>query len=238
MLLELQKLDLEVDEIRSSKESIKERVEEANQVLFQLQEDLEEHARQLNATVELQQEKDRERQELEERYKKSKGRLTKVTNAKEYSAIELEIENTKRLTTQIEEDLVQLMEVIDTAQLQISDKQQKIEGLREQIDAEGQKANQHIGEIEGRLAAILSNRDTLAVNIRKEIIRRYSFIRSRRDGVAIVAARDGYCQGCYMQLPPQLYIELQRCSALQFCPSCQRILFFEGRETSTEPQAS
>jgi len=58
------------------------------------------------------------------------------------------------------------------------------------------------------------------------VLYKYDFIRSRRPGTAIVAAEDGHCNGCFMALPPQLFIQVQRGENLETCPSCQRILFF------------
>ncbi|MEE9535799.1 MAG: C4-type zinc ribbon domain-containing protein, partial [Desulfobacterales bacterium] len=33
------------------------------------------------------------------------------------------------------------------------------------------------------------------------------------------------CQGCNVNIPPQLYNELQRFDTLMFCPHCQRIIY-------------
>ena len=33
------------------------------------------------------------------------------------------------------------------------------------------------------------------------------------------------CQGCYMQIPPNLGVQLARGASLVQCPSCDRILY-------------
>jgi predicted nucleic acid-binding Zn-ribbon protein len=237
MLLELQKLDLKRDEIRSGREAIDGNLAEITRVLDQLRDDLENQAAQLDATIQLHAEKTAEHQDSEDRYKKSKGRLSKVSNTKEYSAIELEIENAKKQAAQLEEELAQLSAAIETSRQAASEKEAKIADLSEQVNDETRRAQQRLSELERQLGDLMQNRNGVAKDISKEVIRRYTFIRSRRDGVAIVAARNGCCQGCFMQLPPQMYIELQRGDTLTSCPSCQRILFFidapEGTRDST-----
>jgi predicted nucleic acid-binding Zn-ribbon protein len=238
MLLELQKLDLKCDEIRASKEAIDNNLADVNRVLEQLRDDLDGQVQQLEATEQLQKDKAAEHLEAEERYKKSKGRLAKVANTKEYSAIEQEIENAKKLAAQLEEELLQLAEAINASRAATAEKESKIKALSDQVSQEAKQADDHLRDLDKDLDDMTRTRGTMAKDIAKDVMRRYTFIRSRRDGVAIVAARNGCCQGCFMQLPPQLYIELQRGDALTSCPSCQRILFFiDGQDSTGERTA-
>ena len=64
----------------------------------------------------------------------------------------------------------------------------------------------------------------------EELRRRYEMILQRRGGVAVVAVRDGTCQGCRMRVPPQLYNQIQRNDQIILCPSCQRMLHWQPEE--------
>jgi predicted nucleic acid-binding Zn-ribbon protein len=57
------------------------------------------------------------------------------------------------------------------------------------------------------------------------VIKRYSTIRMRR-GLAVVSVKNGTCQGCNMNIPPQLYNTLQRGNSLELCPNCNRIIYW------------
>jgi predicted nucleic acid-binding Zn-ribbon protein len=230
LLLHLQQCDLERDAIRQSRTAIAENLADANRVLEQLRADLAGQMLELKDTVQLHKEKTREHKESEERYKQSKTRLSKVSNTKEYAAIELELENLRRQDAQLEEELLQLMEAIDTSTEAGAEKEAKIEALSEQIEIEKTGAEKKITGLERRLGKLTRSREKEAATISTRVIRQYEFIRSRRGGTAIVAARGGCCQGCFMQLPPQLYIELQRGSHMHSCPSCLRILFYDESE--------
>ncbi len=52
-------------------------------------------------------------------------------------------------------------------------------------------------------------------------------IKGRRNGIAVVSARSSICSGCNMNLPPQLYNELQRSEELICCPNCNRIIYWD-----------
>jgi uncharacterized protein len=227
LLLKLQELDLETDQVREARREIDLKLGEFVQVLDSLRSDLDEQREELEATEDLYAEKLHEQAEMDDRLKKSKLRLSKVTNTKEYAAIELEIENSKRQLTQLDEELAQLKEAIEASREAIAGKQARIDGLTEQVALEEQEAESHVRDLEQRLVSLKKNREQLQNEVTKSLSRRYDFIRSRRNGMAVVAARNGCCQGCFMQLPPQLYIEVQRSQALKVCPSCQRILYWE-----------
>jgi predicted nucleic acid-binding Zn-ribbon protein len=57
-------------------------------------------------------------------------------------------------------------------------------------------------------------------------LEQYKFLKGKRNGTAVAPAAEGFCQACHMQIPPQLYNELQRNDHLIACPSCHRILYF------------
>ena len=77
-----------------------------------------------------------------------------------------------------------------------------------------------------KIAAIRGERDSLTRDVRPEVLKRYSGIRIRR-GLAVVGVRNGTCQGCNMNIPPQLYNVLQRGTSIETCPSCHRIIYWE-----------
>jgi predicted nucleic acid-binding Zn-ribbon protein len=45
--------------------------------------------------------------------------------------------------------------------------------------------------------------------------------------MAVVEVTGGICQGCYMNIPPQLWNEIIRSEKINLCPSCQRILYYK-----------
>jgi predicted nucleic acid-binding Zn-ribbon protein len=48
--------------------------------------------------------------------------------------------------------------------------------------------------------------------------------------LAVVSVWKEVCNGCHMNLPPQLYIELQKSFELHSCPNCNRIIYWYNQE--------
>ena len=52
--------------------------------------------------------------------------------------------------------------------------------------------------------------------------------------MAIVDVKMQVCQGCNMNIPPQMYNELQRGISLKYCPSCERIIYWQDENERSE----
>ena len=46
--------------------------------------------------------------------------------------------------------------------------------------------------------------------------------------MGVVNVRQETCQGCFVHIPPQMFIEVQKNKEIIRCPNCNRILYFEG----------
>jgi predicted nucleic acid-binding Zn-ribbon protein len=91
---------------------------------------------------------------------------------------------------------------------------------------DGEAAKARMAEIEAKIAEQRAERDKLATQVKPDVLKRYASIRMRR-GLAVVSVRNGTCQGCNMNIPPQLYIVIQRGQTIETCPSCHRIIYWE-----------
>ena len=68
----------------------------------------------------------------------------------------------------------------------------------------------------------------IVASVDEELHRRYEMIFSRRGGLAVVEIRGGTCLGCHMNVPPQLFNQIQRMEQVILCPNCQRMLFWRA----------
>jgi predicted nucleic acid-binding Zn-ribbon protein len=59
----------------------------------------------------------------------------------------------------------------------------------------------------------------------KQLLHRYDAVKRRRMPALVAVMAPGTCQGCNMQVPPQLYNNLRSSLGTDFCPSCHRIIF-------------
>lgn len=165
-------------------------------------------------------------QDDEQLMKERRMRLGRLRNDKEAAALQREIDLTRESKGRTEEEALALIEQIEA-----------LEGNRRAIDEQVQAIAEAVAKLQkggvGRIAdlrkEIASDRDereALAARLNATLRRRYEQIFQRRNGVAVVEISEARCRGCNMNLPPQLFIRIQRRVDVEACPNCQRILFW------------
>jgi len=234
-LLEVQKIDLAIREIEQRQEalpaSLKEleaRIQTTKQEIATLNEErerIDKEVRVHEGTVHAENEKIR----------KWEKRLNEIRNQREYLALSREVEGSKRANREVEEQILELMkrkEEIDGSVEELSDRLAEDEvdcetersRVQEELDASTAQVEEHT-----------KRREVVLPRIPKQLLRKYDNIRAKRLGIGLVAVTDGSCKGCNMRLPPQLYNILQRADTIEQCPSCNRIIYFEGLIPIEEP---
>ena len=226
LLRELQRIDLELDDLDAEKQELQARLSENAQVLDKLKAELDNQRDELGEIRDSQRLMRRELEEANEKLKERKKRLTNVGSTKEYNAVEKEIETLQHTIDQAEEQLLHLNEVIEQTEGAIGQKEEMVVRLRESIAQEEAKAESDLVALDKEIQRRKDRTEEARGEVSKRVLYKYDFIRKRRPGLAIAASKDGHCEACYMALPPQLFIQVQRGETLETCPSCQRILYF------------
>ena len=162
----------------------------------------------------------------EQQVASAKHKLTQAKNSKEYMAAQREIEQRRESLTGREGEIAKLVEAVDAKKKLLSDRAADVQTLRDSIAKDNEAANARMAELGGNIAKLREERNALASGVKPEVLKRYGAIRMRR-GLAVVSVRNGTCQGCNMNIPPQLYNTLQRGQTIETCPSCNRIIYWE-----------
>ena len=98
--------------------------------------------------------------------------------------------------------------------------------LKEHVAGEAKAANEKIAEFDAQIAEERKLRDVAAARVRPDVLKKYSAIRMRR-GLAMAPVKNGTCQGCNMNIPPQLFNLLQRGDSIELCGNCNRIIYWD-----------
>lgn len=161
-----------------------------------------------------------------ERISNIDGRLSKVSNNKEFHALTKEAEKAKKGNS----DRVKAIE----------EAKAKIASLSEQLAALETKEAEMVGILENRkkevgaqvseadkqIEVFIQDKAGLLNEIQPPLLNRYNRIRNVHKD-AVTFARNGRCNSCNVNLPPQLYIQVQKGLEVINCPSCQRIIYFK-----------
>ncbi len=178
---------------------------------------------------ELEKERRKKEKELEvekEKIKKFESRLYEVKTNKEYQALLKEIESAKQANDKTEEDIILLMEKIEELKSDFSSSSKTLETREKEVKTEKLRLEKELSSVDEVIRQLRDERDRLLSVVSPQTKATYDMLIERRGGVAVVNVKNGLCLGCYMNIPPQLFIEVMKNYQLILCPSCNRILFF------------
>lgn len=158
---------------------------------------------------------------------RSETNMKEIKTNKEFQAVGREITAARKQVADIEEQLLQKIGQIEELSAEINAK-------KSQLDEISTNSAQHITAKQAEIDKLLSDmtldvdrRENIAKELPSSLVKRFTILREQRRGRALAIARDGYCMGCNMHLPPQLYNNLYKKEELLTCPHCQRILILK-----------
>jgi predicted nucleic acid-binding Zn-ribbon protein len=171
-----------------------------------------------------------EHDEAGARVKDRQNKMMLVQTPREHQALLKEIEENKRLTKESEDKLLHLAEQLEQLEQDAATQDKLCSGEQDLLAEETGNADKAIRQLERDKKAVVGRREEEAATLESEYIKRYSLLLTRRRGLAVVPIHDNVCQGCYMALPPQQVNEVRKGDRINFCPTCQRILYYEEEQ--------
>ncbi len=164
------------------------------------------------------------------RLKKSEEYLKNVTSNTEYQTLLREIDDNKKRNSELENQMIEFLD-------QIEEREKEVDGKKETVGAVSTQTSREISEIEENsvserreLEKIFDKKETIAAKLDTSLYKRFNNILEQSAGKGIVPVTNLICGGCYMNIPPQMYIELQRGESLYFCPQCHRMIYYKEEE--------
>jgi len=229
-LIELQQIDLQILEKRRKISEIPSRIVQEELPLKEAQAVLEAVKQQTLDLEKRKREKEIEIDDINEKIKKMKTRITEIKTNKEYQAYLKEIESAEKERYAIEDQILAFMEEIDSASLDISSKESNALEKKKELDELKRKLEGEVAEAEKELVPLQEKRSKLVSVIDKDVYKEYIKLMESCQGVAVTEAKDEVCQGCHMNIPPQLFVEIKKNEEIINCPQCRRILYFRSNE--------
>lgn len=230
MLDELQTIDLKIDGFKGEREALQGEIALLDAKVAEAQSTISEKQGELLLL-------DEETGKLEEgiaaeaeNIRRTEAHQKEIKTQKEYQAVSREITTAKKLSAELEEQLLQKIGQGDELKKEISGIEETLSALEKNFAAQKGEVQGKIERLEADISGVIAAREAIVKGLPATMIRRYELLRGQRRGVAVVEARDGSCLGCNMQLPPQLYNSLFRGNEMILCPHCQRVLVLRQGE--------
>jgi predicted nucleic acid-binding Zn-ribbon protein len=230
-LVELQKLEIEAEKIRSLHKNLPIRIRELDEEFKVFQDAIERRRMDFEDKQKLKKEKDRQLQAGQEAMKKTRDRLSEVKTNKEYQSMLKEIETSEKKNGKIEEEIIILLDGLEVASREMKQQEGEFETSRLAYENKKKELQDNVDSLQGRMKELLGGVETMRKDISPDLLRRYDRIKAFANGVAVVPVRKEICSGCHMAIPPQMYNELQTGSEILTCPNCNRIIFREPAVT-------
>lgn len=166
--------------------------------------------------------------------KKSKSKLMMAENTREYHAMMREMDNMEKLNRTREEERIALTEELERQKALVAEVEAQAKELKDTLAEYQTGIKKRTAAAKKRLAVLGKQRDKACAVVPKPVLGRYEFIRARISNPVIVSVIDGVCSGCHIQIPPQIFNDLQKGEQIISCPNCQRLSYwcehFSGEE--------
>jgi len=227
LLEQLQEIDLQVDVLKTAQNSLNDDMNGIAQALDEAREGL---AALQGRAAQLEKEKgDLESSHAAEleNIRRSETNMKEIKTNKEYQAVGREIAAARKQVAELEEQVLQKIAQLEEVNSEIAASQATLTELELNSTQRRSEKQAEINKVQQDVDTDIVRRDAITKELPASLLKRYNSLREQRRGQALAIARDGFCQGCNMHLPPQLYNSLFKGDDLLTCPHCQRVLILK-----------
>ena len=224
-LLELHRLDTKIERLANQRNllpltlrRIEARLEQHRQSLGEKENQLKE-IRTRTHTLEV------ELKTAEDEIQKLSAQLLKASSNKEYAAFQHEIEAKKADCSRIEDQVLAAMTDADHLDGELRQLRDAIAQIEREHQSEAAGIEEDAAKLDAEIAQLRQQRGQAVEKVSAELLEEYERIASKKGSSALAPVVGNACQGCFMQLPPQLDHALRGGRSIVRCPNCSRILY-------------
>lgn len=148
-----------------------------------------------------------------------------IADTKELGALERKIEELNRKRDHLEDELLGLMDQIETTRAAVAKQEQKVATTQKVYDQT--KADYAAGrtKLEGEMKGALTKRAELLPQVDAALLQEYEALKTKLDGVAVSGVDGNLCQTCRTVLPQSTLTQLKLGKMVVRCQNCRRILY-------------
>ena len=225
-IYDAQKIDMQIIENERKLVSTPKKIEKMDHDIQAMHEKVDKEKEILEEFEKERRKKEKELELEKEKIKKFESKLYEVKTNKEYQALLKEIETAKKANDKEEEEIIEIMVKIEELKKDFESTSKSLKEKEKVAEVEKKKLLNEADSIEKTIKELTQQRDNLLSVVDKTLRDTYNRLISRGGGMAVVNVKNGVCLGCFMNIPPQLFIEVTKNNRLILCPSCNRIFYF------------
>ncbi len=229
MLISLQNIELNKIEVKKTLDTVATKVAQLENELKTFSDAVENERQQLRDSQARYAEFEDHIQTNDTLIAKIEEKRRSVKTEREYQSLLKEEEQLRARKSQIEEEMIACMDLMEATTQAIAAKDEELQQIQQQVEDDIQSVKQEASASETRHADLTREWETMATDIDARLLDKFVKVKNQTDdGRALAPARDAICMACHMNIPPQMYNELQRFDSLKLCPFCFRILYWDN----------
>ena len=158
---------------------------------------------------------------------KSTAKLPAIKTNKEYNSVLKEMDDLKSKIAEMDEKTIVCLENIEKEEKNLAeqlivhkDLEKKIKNEKKSLRRESKSDRENFEKFSNETARISEQMDPT-------LFKQFLSIKKYAHGIAIGQVINATCQACNMNIPPQMYNELQACDSFKRCPFCQRFIYWK-----------
>lgn len=234
-LVNLQQIEIETSSVKTKISNVDQRLEKLDDRLHDFKQVIEKQESVINELNQKYRDYETDVRMNLDAIKKSEAKLSSVKTNKEYQAFLKEIDDIKEKNSKLEDDMIDFLDRIEAAENTLNTKMAEYSELQTRLNVEKETIQKETEEGKRQLEDLDAQLKTVAAGIDAALLATYNKVKAlQNNAVGIVAVIDAVCQGCNMNIPPQMYNELQRGDSLKKCPICDRIIYWKNENKRSE----
>ena len=234
-LVNLQQIEIETSSVKTKISNVDQRLEKLDDRLHDFKQVIEKQESVINELNQKYRDYETDVRMNLDAIKKSEAKLSSVKTNKEYQAFLKEIDDIKEKNSKLEDDMIDFLDRIEAAENTLNTKMAEYSELQTRLNNEKETIQKETEEGKRQLEDLDAQLKTVAAGIDAALLATYNKVKAlQNNAVGIVAVIDAVCQGCNMNIPPQMYNELQRGDSLKKCPICDRIIYWKNENKRSE----
>lgn len=233
-LLALQEIEIRIDHLQESLDALTRRFDAIDGEVTSARKTLEDEKSALGDMRKAYRAMESDVQAVQSRLQKSEAALRSIKTNREYQSLLKEIDDHKNRVWSMEDAMLEHLEAIEKADEAMKGKEASCR--RFEIQAQEEKAELALQreDMEKQLEGMQQNRREISERIPRDLADKYRLIKGRVGSMAVALVKDAVCRGCHLNIPPQMYNELQQRDDISYCPHCQRMIYWTKEETRFE----
>jgi predicted nucleic acid-binding Zn-ribbon protein len=234
-LVNLQQIEIETNSVKTKISNVDQRLEKLDDSLRDFKQVIEKQEFVINELNQKYRDYEADVRMNLDAIKKSEAKLSSVKTNKEYQAFLKEIDDIKVKNSKLEDEMIEFLDRIEEAENTLNAKKAEYSDLQTRLNNEKETIQKETEEGKRQLEILDAQLKTVAAGIDAGLLATYNKVKALQSNeIGIVAVTDAVCQGCNMNIPPQMYNELQRGDSLKRCPICDRIIYWQNENKRSE----